>query len=402
MVDVAQSVRASDCGSEGRRFEPDLPPLKPRKKPQSSFEAFLFSCFPRDTLGLLRRIYFFCYNMRYSLLIFILIFLSVNSCKTKQSQVERISLFPTILNDSLFTMLPGGNVICKDYFVWQDGFAIDTFMHVVSLRSGEEAGKMGKIGRGAEEFVSPFLIGSIGNNVLVMDDNLSKMAQYAVDSLLSGKNPFHDRLPLPVKQPLYVSLMDSVTFVCLQASCSHPFQIIRNDKIVDQFGKLPLLDSISNPYDIFQGSIIYHQSKDVILYSTNRFPYIALYKRNTDGSFELKKENIYPFHYSIKNNKVKLSPENQDDFRGPTFTKDYIIFRKQDEQYPLPKQERTPGIRDLSKVPHTIYIFDYDLNLIKIADLNMAILNIKSTPESNTLYLIALKDSYCIAKCDIP
>ena len=27
MVDVAQLVRASDCGSEGRRFEPDLPPL---------------------------------------------------------------------------------------------------------------------------------------------------------------------------------------------------------------------------------------------------------------------------------------------------------------------------------------------------------------------------------------
>ena len=30
MVDVAQSVRASDCGSEGRRFEPDLPPLNHR------------------------------------------------------------------------------------------------------------------------------------------------------------------------------------------------------------------------------------------------------------------------------------------------------------------------------------------------------------------------------------
>ena len=27
-VDVAQSVRASDCGSEGRGFEPHLPPLK--------------------------------------------------------------------------------------------------------------------------------------------------------------------------------------------------------------------------------------------------------------------------------------------------------------------------------------------------------------------------------------
>ena len=26
MVDIAQLVRASDCGSEGRRFEPDYPP----------------------------------------------------------------------------------------------------------------------------------------------------------------------------------------------------------------------------------------------------------------------------------------------------------------------------------------------------------------------------------------
>ena len=32
MVDVAQSVRASDCGSEGRGFEPHLPPLKAVEK----------------------------------------------------------------------------------------------------------------------------------------------------------------------------------------------------------------------------------------------------------------------------------------------------------------------------------------------------------------------------------
>lgn len=31
MVDVAQLVRASDCGSEGRRFEPGLPPAKKRR-----------------------------------------------------------------------------------------------------------------------------------------------------------------------------------------------------------------------------------------------------------------------------------------------------------------------------------------------------------------------------------
>ena len=31
MVDVAQLVRASDCGSEGRRFEPGLPPAEKRR-----------------------------------------------------------------------------------------------------------------------------------------------------------------------------------------------------------------------------------------------------------------------------------------------------------------------------------------------------------------------------------
>lgn len=31
MVDVAQLVRVPDCGSEGRGFEPHLPPKKQRK-----------------------------------------------------------------------------------------------------------------------------------------------------------------------------------------------------------------------------------------------------------------------------------------------------------------------------------------------------------------------------------
>ena len=31
MVDLAQLVRASDCGSEGRGFEPHIPPFHKRK-----------------------------------------------------------------------------------------------------------------------------------------------------------------------------------------------------------------------------------------------------------------------------------------------------------------------------------------------------------------------------------
>ncbi len=42
MVDVAQSVRASDCGSEGRRFETDLPPRWRRRIEISDSPFFYF------------------------------------------------------------------------------------------------------------------------------------------------------------------------------------------------------------------------------------------------------------------------------------------------------------------------------------------------------------------------
>lgn len=44
MVDVAQLVRASDCGSEGRRFEPGLPP---GNRLMAGF--FIVSSFPEDS-----------------------------------------------------------------------------------------------------------------------------------------------------------------------------------------------------------------------------------------------------------------------------------------------------------------------------------------------------------------
>lgn len=42
MVVVAQLVRALDCGSRGRRFEPDLPPQKPQLEITEAF-SFLYT-----------------------------------------------------------------------------------------------------------------------------------------------------------------------------------------------------------------------------------------------------------------------------------------------------------------------------------------------------------------------
>ena len=42
MVDVAQSVRVTDCGSEGRGFESHLPPEQRSKEMSSNRHLFVF------------------------------------------------------------------------------------------------------------------------------------------------------------------------------------------------------------------------------------------------------------------------------------------------------------------------------------------------------------------------
>ena len=42
MVDVAQLVRASDCGSEGRGFEPHLPPHQQKNLYRNAMQVFSF------------------------------------------------------------------------------------------------------------------------------------------------------------------------------------------------------------------------------------------------------------------------------------------------------------------------------------------------------------------------
>ena len=334
-------------------------------------------------------------------LLLLLVIATMLACKTGKNNVERISLIPEILHEGLYTMLPGEMLLCDNYLVWQDGFATDTFMHVVDLRTNQEVGTMGKIGRGAEEFITPNLLGSFGKYIVVADDNLPKCALYSIDSLLEHKNPYIPKPNFPFRGISYATVVDSATIIAVLFDTSTPFRIVRNQQVVGEFGQFPIQDSISNRFNVLQGSVEYNHQRGIMLYAPNFFPYIALYKKNEENSYTLLKETNYPIHYTIEKKQAELLHEYNGSFRSPTFTKDYIVFLKQDEDNPLPKQKPTSGIRDLSGVPHTVYIFDYDLNLLKIADLNMPVLNITANPGNNTLYIIGLKDSYCIAKCEI-
>ena len=82
-------------------------------------------------------------------------------------------------------------------------------------------------------------------------------------------------------------------------------------------------------------------------------------------------------------------------------TKDYIIALQQDEDTELPRPEHTNGIRDFSKVPNTILVYDYEFNLQKIINMSMSILRIAGNCNSNTLYAVDIDLDFCIFTYEI-
>ena len=46
-----------------------------------------------------------------------------SSCSSNRTDVQRLSLKSQVLNDEIFTMMPGDLLLADDYLVWSDPFA---------------------------------------------------------------------------------------------------------------------------------------------------------------------------------------------------------------------------------------------------------------------------------------
>lgn len=321
------------------------------------------------------------------------------ACQSGKEKVEHISLQTRVLADSLYTKMPGGLFLCGPYLIWYDAFTQDTFLCVMDSVKGKMLGKMGKLGRGPEEFVSPSIGNAYGNKVVVYDQNLPKVAFYSADSLLMGRNPVQ-MLPdrgLAKNHCTYFAEIDSAVYAGVFPGDVQLLQVWTPDGRSFPFGKLPLLDSIANGYNVFQGMLQYNPEKKCLLYANYRFPYMALYQRQADDSFVLAKERTEKFAHTIKKQKLRLGKEVEG-FRV-CMTKNYIVVRTKESQGDT---KPTSGVLDMSRMPRKLYLYDYDLNLKKVLDLDMQVIYMAGTLASDKFYIVGIKDSYCIAECEIP
>ena len=321
------------------------------------------------------------------------------TCKSGSTEIERLTLSPSsTIQDSLFTQLPGSLILCNNYLVWEDPFNPNYFLHVVDINAKKEIGTMGLIGRGPKEFITPLSISSIGNKIFTYDLNQNKQAYYSIDSMLANKDPFILLPPLPIEDCLDIVQIAEGEFISTHPQNEQLFQWIHQDSTVSFFGKSPIKEKLKDYYNSRQGTLFYNPYNQKLIYSARLFPYIALYEKE-GNNFQLKWEKVSSKNfYEIKNGNIHFIEEAQVPHEI-ILTKDYITLEKE-ENTPTPTK-RTAGIRDLSQVPNTIFVYDYDFNLKKIIDMGMPILRIETKGNSNTIYAVGIDLDFCIVTYEI-
>ena len=320
-------------------------------------------------------------------------------CSSKKDKpIEYFVLNPEFLTDSIYTRLPGSTLIHENYFLWTDPFSNEMFVKIIDLKSNQQVGEMLGIGQGPKEFITPSFGTSLINDVLIFDLNSGKMATLSIDSLLEKKEHltvYGDKGDV-IKDATRVFEFDENILITLTPTNDKPFLFWHNG-IPTAFGKYPIETVINNSYDMFQGHLMYSPSHNLLLFSTYNFPYIALYeiKNNTINLVRDVFTDKMPSHTIIQG-KMKVSEET----RGPieiTMTKDYIAVLQYDREDMTPSNYQNAA----TKRPQTLFLYDYDLNLIKVVNVQKPIMRLASSEDNNAVYAIVLDPEYTLVKIDL-
>jgi len=320
------------------------------------------------------------------------------ACKESNvnSHVERISLNPiNIVSDSIESVMPGSVHVLGDYILWTDPFNADKYVHILDAKSGKELGQIVKRGEGPDEFVTPSIIMLPKDQVFIFDSNTGKIAIQSIKSAIQGDNSFILKELINLTDVTAATFIENEEVIFFNPAKSKPFSIYPDpDGAIESFGKLPFKEEVDRGRDYFQGPIGYNSINKHFVYSTIRFPYYAVYKKE-GKSFKLKNEILNIEDYRLKDGNFIYKGNARGAFEL-ALTSDYIVTLERDRKFDQTDNSKVG--RDFTKLPRTIFLYDYDFQLKKIVDLGMPVLRIGADPINNTLYIIGANPDFMLYK----
>ena len=316
---------------------------------------------------------------------------AITSCQ-QQKEVARSQLTPTILSDSILTMMPGDLLLADNHIVWSDPFGKEVFLHVHDM-DGKEIGSMGKIGKGPKEFVTPSVRRFCLNNSFVVSSyGTSTKGYLSIDSVIAGKEPFVEISP--TEKAVDMMKLEDDVYMKQTKNGEPTYFISKINGHEGTFGEYP----VEGIQQHVGGNLSYDKERGLLAFSSFVFPYITLYKKQ-DDEFKLRAK-ILPSEstYTIAEGRVNVD-RKQKGGGDITICKDYVVVLQRDYATD-PTDERTVG-RDISKCPRTVFLYNFDLELVRIIELGMPVMRIAAYPNTNRLYVIGANPEYVLASYEL-
>ncbi|MDR1895180.1 MAG: hypothetical protein LBR10_00125, partial [Prevotellaceae bacterium] len=310
-------------------------------------------------------------------------------------EVERLSLAPVEVAHDLESMMPGQLLLSDNYILWTDPFHSEKFIHILNRTTGEEIGQMLSKGNGPDELISPNISVLPEDKILAFDVNMNKKMLLSIENALQQKNEILQKQTGDYATTTRMISLGQHDFISFTPSNRQPF-LFFNEQTDDShpFGSLPVEENVNNAYDVFQGSLAWHPIRKCLVYTTFRLPYMAVYTKK-HNRFEIENTRMENKDYQIIEGNFKYNnPEHG--AQELTLTADYIVTIQRDRTVDQTDENRVG--RDFTKLPHTVFLYNYKLQLLKIIDLGIPLLRLASDPTQNTVYAIGINPDFTLVK----
>lgn len=323
------------------------------------------------------------------------------SCNSRNQDinVERIADYEyTVISDSVYSRMPGSIFYQNGILYWHDVFSSESFIHAIDVETHKELQSFGNIGSGPEEFTTPLLSLLPSSGFLINDAQKKLEILYQIDketdSLFVYAREYENK-----QKTTRLLYLDHSGLLYLCPAEEKPFYVKLDDTEGVCKGLQPIKEKITNGFDIFQGNIAYNSHNKSLVFCALGFPYMSVYQvENQD--IKLKTELKSSVEYTISDGKLILDKDVRKGAMELALTNNYVVTLQRDEMVEgeLPQAKQA---RDLSVLPHSLFIYDYDLNLIKIINMPFPLLRLCGDINSGSIYAIIANPDFMIIKIDL-
>ena len=329
--------------------------------------------------------------------LFLTLFLT-NCASERKTDVERVNTVEcSVITDSIFSSMPGSIFAMDGYVYWEDAMGTENFIHVVDVKSGNEVCSFGNVGDGPDEFAYSLASVSPSGNFFLNDPVKGMEHLYTID----GSGSYSMKTDRYGKNTSITNLvhLDDETVVNLTPGAESLFCINSGEK-TETGGKFPFTEKYENAYYLYQGKLAYNPEHNLLVYSCMGLPYISTYSWKNE-KLSLANEIIGEIEGSSQNGKFII---DKDDPVGGAMelalTRNYIVTLDRDVEVEGEKPE-SKSLRDFSTLPHSLYVYDYDLNLLKIINTEYCILRICGDTRTDEIYAIVVDPEFSLMKINI-